>query len=153
MEISRDTFNNALSDGSVAAGEILSQLTDLISNDQIVVVREPGGAFSRLEIDSEGKFITTQIDTEGVFDQSNSVRFNEVRSDGTSEITCNQCYARSIIEALKAATIVSGLDPEAPAVGDYAVIITSTMAKPQAVKEALREWMLNNHVGNIDTTF
>ena len=87
MEISRDTFNNALSDGSVAAGEILSQLTDLISNDQIVVVREPGGAFSRLEIDSEGKFITTQIDTEGVFDQSNSVRFNEVRSDGTSEIT------------------------------------------------------------------
>ncbi|HAH47937.1 MAG TPA: hypothetical protein DCM07_24400 [Planctomycetaceae bacterium] len=86
-----------------------------------------------------------------IFEASNIVKYNGVRSDGCCEIICSKRFAQSILDALNRNMIPCGLDPDEPIIGDSAIIITSTMINPAIIKENLTQWMVRNHVGNIET--
>ena len=79
----------------------------------------------------------------------NVVKYNGIRDDHCCEIVCSKRFAQPIIDALKNAGIVSGVDPESLEFPDYSIVMTSTMAKSQTVKTVLKQWMIDNNVGDI----
>jgi hypothetical protein len=86
-----------------------------------------------------------------LFGDPNIVKFSCQRPDGSCEIVCNQRFAQSIMDLLNAVPIPCGLDPEQPTVGQCAIIMTSSMADAREVKNLLKNWMIHNHVGDLDS--
>ncbi len=91
------------------------------------------------------------IPYEAVFDDPNVVKYIGENADGSSEIVCTQRFAQSIMDRLNAVPIPCGLNPDQPTVGQCAIIMVSSMANASKVKNVLKRWMIDNHVGDLES--
>ena len=73
---------------------------------------------------------------DSVFNAPYIVRYNRQNADGTSEIACSQRFT---------------LNPEQPTVDQYPIIIVSSMADVRQVKDVPKRWVIDQHVGNLES--